>query len=70
MITKKGKTIREKLVEAIWEGFEEVTLLNTLSYKVFYVGDIGFFERNSTSETLDQRIVGAETIGDMLYIFF
>lgn len=70
IILKKRQTISESLIYALADGFEQVTLLNLATYKVLYVGDIDFFLRNSTNETLYQSILGSEQIGDMLYVFF
>lgn len=70
IILKKRQTISENVIYALADGFEQVTLLNVATYKVFYVGDIDFFLRNSTNETLYQSILGSEKIGDMLYVFF
>ena len=60
IILKKRQTISESLIYALADGFEQVTLLNLATYKVFYVGDIDFFLRNSTNETLYQSILGSE----------
>lgn len=71
MITlEKRKTIYEALVEAIESGIIETTMLNVATYKVFYLGDIWFFIKNATEATVNQRIVGSEKIGSMLYVFF
>ena len=70
IILKKRQTISESLLRALVDGVEQIALLNVATYKVFYVGDIDFFLRNSTNETLYQSIVGSERIGDMLYVFF
>ena len=70
IILKKRQTISESVIYALAEGVEQITLLNVATYKVFYVGDIDFFLRNSTNETLYQSILGSEQIGDMLYVFF
>lgn len=70
IILKKRQTISESVIYALAEGVEQITLLNVATYKVFYVGDIDFFLRNSTNETLYQSILGSEQIGYMLYVFF
>lgn len=70
IILKKRQTISESLLRGLVDGVEQITLLNVATYKVFYVGDIDFFLRKSTNETLYQSIVGSERIGDMLYVFF
>lgn len=72
MITlgKRRVTIEEILEAAINSGAEEATLLNTVTYKVVYAGDIGYILSNAVKTTLNQAIVASELIGSMVYVFF